>query len=205
MRKALAIVALAAGLVVPVVAFAQPAPSNSPSPELRSMMDKVRAEAKTAAFATLTPARAASVTTIVSQVSAGSLDPRKAAEQIDGMLTGDESKAVMAAAAKSRQNLFEAMQAAGVGPMGPMHGGPGGPPPDGMSGPRHEMGGPGGPGMGGPGGSGMGGLGGPGMRGGPGGRVGFGHPSAGRYLIMVSMTPEQRSKLMPRARSSAAP
>jgi hypothetical protein len=35
---------------------------------------------------------------------------------------------------------------------------------------------------------------------------GFGRPSSGRYLLMVSLTPEQMRKAMPpRARSTAAP
>ena len=201
MRKALAIAAIGLTLALPAAAFAQPAPP-SPSPELRSMMEKVHAEARTAAYAALTPAHAASVTALTSQVAAGTLDRRAAEKQIDTLLTSDERKAVMAAGLKSRHVMFEAMAAAGGGPMGGLP--PGGPP-------------PGGPGMGGspPGSSGNPGMAGPasgtmgeepgGPPGGPGGRRGFGRRSAGRYLIMVSMTPDQMRKLMPRARRSSAP
>jgi hypothetical protein len=149
------------------------------------MMEKIHAEAKMAAFAALTPAHAASVTSITGQVVIGTLDPRSAGKQIDGLLTTDETKAVLAAEQKSRDSMRAAMEAAGVGPMGgpPGMGGPGG------------RGGP--PGMGGPGGA-------PPDRAGPGGGRRFGH-SAGRYLMMVSMTPEQMQKLRPHARSSAAP
>ena len=104
---------------------------------------------------------------------------------------------------KSRDTMRSAMQAAGIGPMGgpPGMGGPGGPP--GMGG-RGGLGGPGGeggpPGMGGPGGPG----GPPPDRGRPDGGHRFG-PSAGRYLVMMSLTPDQMDKLRPHARSSAAP
>ena len=82
----------------------------------------MRADAKTAAYAALTPAHSASVTAIVSQVAAGTLDRRAAAQKIDALLTPDESKAVLAAADKSRA----AMRAAGFAPPGrpPGAGGP---------------------------------------------------------------------------------
>jgi hypothetical protein len=198
MKRALVIVALTASVFMPVVAFAQPAPST-PSPELRSMMEKIHAEAKMAAYAAIAPAHVASVNSITAKVAAGTLDPRSAGKQIDELLTTDEQNAVLAASQKARENMRAAMEAAGVGPMG-------GPP--GMGGPPPGMhGGPGGPdGAGGP----PPGMGGPGMHGGPDGPPGgpegrhFGR-SAGRYLVMVSMTPDQMRNLRPRARSSAAP
>ena len=156
------------------------------------MMEKIHAEAKTAAYAALTPAHAASVTSITAKVAAGTLDPRSAGKQIDELLTTDEQKAVLAAQQKARDTMRAAMEAAGAGPMGgpPGMGGAGGPPPGMRGGP----GGPGSPGM----------RGGPdGPPGGPGGRH-FGR-SAGRYLMMVSMTPDEMRNLQPRARSSAAP
>lgn len=133
------------------------------------MMEKVHAEAKTAAYAALTSAHAANVLALVSQVAAGSLDPRTAEQQIDALLTSDEKKSLRTAAETARHAMFEAIAAAGAGPL-PM--GPG------MSGPP-----PGGP---------------------PGGRR-FGRPSAGRYLLMVSIAPDQMRKLMPQARRAAAP
>jgi hypothetical protein len=89
MKRALVILALCASVGMPVVALGQPAPST-PSPELRSMMEKIHAEAKMAAYAALTPAHAASVTSIAAQVAAGTLDPRSAEKQIDALLTTDE-------------------------------------------------------------------------------------------------------------------
>jgi hypothetical protein len=172
------------------------------------MMEKIHAEAKTAAYAALTPAHAASVTSIAAQVAAGTLDPRSAEKQIDTLLTTDEQTAVRAAERKAMSDMRSAMEAAGIGPMGgrggpPMGGGPGGPPPGmggGPGGPPPGMWGPrtGGPDGGPPPGSGGGGP--P-----PEGGRRFG-PAAGRYLLMVSLTPDQMHKLMaPRARSSAAP
>jgi hypothetical protein len=154
---------------VPATAFAQQGPPGGggpPSPQQQAAMEKARADAKSAAYAALTPAHAASVNAIVAQVVAGTLDRRAAGGQIDALLTPDEQKAVLAAAANAR----DAMRAArGAGAPPPPAGGP---PP----------GGPPGPG---------------------GGR--FGPPSAGRFLLMVSMAPGQRRGLQPRPRSSSAP
>jgi hypothetical protein len=151
------------------------------------MMEKIHAQAKMAAYAGLTPAHAASVNALAAKVAAGTLSPREAAQQIDDLLTADEDKSVGIAARKSFEAMHAAMADAGMMPMGGpmMHGGPDGPP-------------AGGPPPGGPGG-----------QGGPppmGPHHGFGRPSSGRYLLMVSLTPEQMRKAMPpRARSTAAP
>ncbi len=177
MKRVFVLLALCASVSVPAAAFAQPAP---PTADQRAAFDKMRADAKTSAYATLTPAHAASVTAIVSQVAAGTLDRRAASKQIDALLTPDESKAVLAAADKSRA----AMRAAGVGPPGRPPGAGG--PPSGAAGPSQGGGPP--QGAGPPGGSGR-----------------FGPPTAGRYLLMVSMTPAQMRSLQPRARSSSAP
>ena len=172
---------------------------------MRALMDKVHADAKAAAFAAVTPVHAGAIAALAAQVTAKTLDPRSASEQIDGLLTGNEQNAVLAAARKSRQEMFAAMQAAG-GP-GPMMGG--GPPgmsgrPPGMGGGPAGMGG-GPPGMaGGPSGMGGGGPSGGGPDGGREHRGGH-QLSAGRYLLMLSMPPGQMRQLMPRARSSAAP
>ena len=126
--------------------------------------------------ANLTPAHAAAVTAIVAQVVAGSLDRRAAGAQIDALLTPVEQKAVLAASDKSRAAMRAAMMAAGGRPP---DAGP--PPPPGPGGPP--------PGAGPP----------------PPGGGRFGPPSAGRYLLMVSMSREQMRSLMPRARSTSAP
>jgi hypothetical protein len=150
-------------VAVPAAAMAQQGPpgmGGPPSPQQQAAMEKVRADAKAAAFAGLSPAHAASVNAIVAQVAAGTLDRRAAGGQIDALLTPDEQKGVLAAAAKSR----EAMRGAGAPPP------PGGGPPPGPPGPGR-----------------------------------FGPPSAGRFLLMVSMSPRQMRGLEPRARSSSAP
>jgi hypothetical protein len=159
---------------VPAAAFAQQGPPDMggpPSPQQRAAMDKARADAKVAAYAVLTPAHLTSVNAIVAQVAAGTLDRRAAGGQIDALLTPDEQKGVLAAAAKSRDAMRAAMQGAG-GPVGVSPPPGGGPPPGGPPG--------------------------------AGGRR-FGPPTAGRFLLMVSMSPRQMRGLQPRARSSSAP
>ncbi len=177
MKRVLVLLALCASVSVPAAAFAQPA---TPTADQRAAYDKMRADAKTAAYATLTPAHAAGVTAIVSQVAAGTLDRRAGAQKIDALLTPDESKAVLAAADKSRA----AMRAAGFAPPGRPPGA-GGPPNTGAAPP--QGGGPP-PGAGPPGGSGR-----------------YGPPTAGRYLMMVSISRSQMRSLEPRARSTSAP
>jgi hypothetical protein len=202
MKRALLILSLCACVAVPMTALAQQAPP-SPSPEMRALMDKIHGQARTAAYAALTPAHVASVTSIAGEVAAKKLDFPTAVKQIDALITVAEEKAVWAAAAQSRREMFAAMrEAGGPGPM--MAGGP----PD-RGGPPHFAGGPADGPAGGPGAA-PGGA----PRGGPmggwqhgHGRRGHGHgrPSASGYLLMVSMTPDQMRQLMPRARSSAAP
>jgi hypothetical protein len=182
MKRLIGLLFLCACAAVPAAVFAQPAPpmQGGPSADQRAMMEKMRLDAKAAAYNALTPAHASGVTAIVAQVAAGTLDRRAAAGQIDALLSPDEQKAVLAAADKSRRAMRAMM---GPPPDGPPPG-PGGPPPG--AGPPPPGGPP--PGMGPP----------------PdGGR--FGPPSAGRYLLMVSMSREQMRSLMPRARSSSAP
>ena len=169
MKRALVALALCACVAVPLVAQGQP---SGPSPDQRAMMDKMRADSKTATYAALTPAHAAAVTGIVAQVVAGSVDGHAAAKQIDALLTPDEQKVVMAAAEKSRSAMRAMM-----GPGGPPPG-PGGPPPG--DGPPPM--GPGGPPPGG----------GPPP---PGGRR-FGAPSAGGYLLMISLSRRQMRSLI---------
>jgi hypothetical protein len=108
MRRAVVLVALCASVLFPVVASAQdggpppgPPPGGmgrgnwpSPSPALRAAMEKAHADAKADALAALTPAHAASVQSILAQVTAGTLDRRAAAGQIDALLTPAESSAV---------------------------------------------------------------------------------------------------------------
>jgi hypothetical protein len=180
MKRLFVLLALCASVAAPVAAYAQPAPpmDGGPSPEQRATMEKLRTDAKAAAYGVLTPAHASAVTAIVAQVAAGTLDRRAAGRQIDALLTPDEQKAVLAAADKSRRAMMAALGAPPRGPGGPPPGS--GPPPPGPAGPP--------PGAGPP----------------PDGRR-FGPPSAGRFLMMVSMSRDQMRSTMPRARSTAAP
>jgi hypothetical protein len=149
MRRAVVLVALCASVLFPVVASAQdggppagPPPGGmgrgnwpSPSPAMRAAMEKAHADAKAGALAALTPAHAASVQSILAQVTAGTLDRRAAAGQIDALLTPAESAAVVAAAEQARRAMHAAM-AAGGPPPPPSGGPPDGPPPGrGMFGP----------------------------------------------------------------------
>ncbi len=181
MKRLPVLLALCVGLAVPAAGLAQPAPPmpGGPTPAQQAALEKIRTDAKAAALGALTPAHAASVNAIVAQVAAGTLDRRAASTQIDAILSADEQKAVLAAADKSRRAMRAAI---GDGPP-PGPGGPplgAGPPPPGTGGPP--------PGAGPPPGGGR-----------------FGPPSAGRFLLMVSMSRGQMRSTMPRARSSSAP
>jgi hypothetical protein len=148
MKRAIVIVALCASALVPALAWAQQGPPPgppgpmgadgrpSPSPAMRAAMEQARAGAKAAAFAALTPAHATGVQAILQQASAGTLDRRAAAQQIDALLTPDERAAVLAAGDKARRDMRAAMRGSDVPPPPaggppPAAGAPPGPPPDG--------------------------------------------------------------------------
>ena len=169
MKRLLILLALCASVTVPAAALAQagPGPGAPPSPQQRAAMEKMRADAKTAAYGALTPVHRDRVTAIIADVTAGKQDARAAAKLIDDVLTPDEQKAVRDAAEAS----FRARRAAMGGPA------PGGPPPAAtQNGPPPRPFGPGGSSF---------------------------SPSAGRYLLMVSISREQMRSLMPRARSTS--
>jgi hypothetical protein len=168
MKRLWMLSALCVLVVLPAAAFAQQGPPGMgapPSPQQQAAMEKARDDAKAAAYGALSPAHLTSVNAIVAQVAAGTLDRRAAGGQIDALLTPDEQKGVLAAAAKLR------------GAFGPP---PGGPPP-GAAAPPPPGGGP------------------------PPGLGRFGPPTAGRFLLMVSMAPRQRRGPAPGPRSSSAP
>jgi hypothetical protein len=185
MKRTFMLLALCATVAVPAVAFAQAGPGPGPgmpappSPEQRAMMEKLRADAKTSAYNALTPAHRDRVTAIVADVAAGKQSRADAAKAIDDLLTPDEQKAVRDAATAS----FQARRAA-MGVAGP----PPGPPNATAPGPNAAQRGPNGPppGAAGPGGPRF-------------------TPSAGRFLLMVSLTRGQLRNLEPRARSTSAP
>jgi len=180
MKHFVSSVLLAVGLVLPLAAGAQPAPpppdQMGPPPAMTATMDKIHAAAKTSAYGALTPDHRAKVQAIVDQVKAGTVTPRDGGAQIDALLTPDEKTAVLAASKKAHEDMRAAMSAAGYGPPDGGGGGPPGGPPPGAGPP---------PGGGPP-------------DGGPGGMSGRHRPTptAGRELIMLSMTPEQMRGMM---------
>jgi len=179
MKRLFLAAALAAAIGVPLVAHAQATPPDAMSADIRARMDAIRSTEKTAAFAALSADHKTKVQAIVDQVSAGKLDGRSAATQIDAILTPDESKAVVASAVKARADMRAMRDAMGGPNGGPNSGAPPNPPPPGA---------PGGPPP--PGGRGFGGPGGPG---GPGRGS-----DAGFVLLQLSLTREQMRAAMPR-------
>jgi hypothetical protein len=172
------VIATSLSLILPVAAVAQPGPGPGPgpmatsSPEMRAKLDAVGAQAKNEGYAALSPDHRAQVQAIVAKVTSGALDSRAAGEQIDALLSPEETKAVLGIAGSLRARVGAVL---GGGPPPP----PGaGPPPDGGPPP-----GAGAPPDGGP----------PADGGPPGG--GRHAPSAGAFLLRVSVTPEQMRAL----------
>ncbi len=135
---------LAACLGAPLAASAQPAggpDSGGPPPAVRAKLDAIAAQAKTDGYAALSPDHRANVSAVVAKVTAGTLEPRAAAAQIDALLTPDERTAILAVAAKSRTQ----MRAAFGGSMPPPPDGAGpppgaaAPPPEAASSGRRQM------------------------------------------------------------------
>jgi hypothetical protein len=125
----LSMLALAASLI-PVAALAQPAPSQDgggPSSDVRAKIDAVRNDAKTAALADLSDAHRAQVQAIVDKFDAdgSTLTLADAASQIDGVLTPQESAAMLADNQKMRDAMRAAFTSGGAGGPGG-HGGRGG-------------------------------------------------------------------------------
>jgi hypothetical protein len=117
--------ALATGLSLASCAQQSNAAENGSgaSPETRAQMQQARDNAKTAALNDLSAADRAKVQSIVDQVSNGQLtDLRAAAQQIDAVLTPDESKAVLG----ERDKMMAAIRA--NMPAGAAPGAPGGHP-----------------------------------------------------------------------------
>jgi hypothetical protein len=107
--------------LLPVAALAQSAPASmnrpSPSPQMKAMMDKMKA-AKAAVFAPLSPEHKAAVETAIGQLADGTLaSPQAAIKQIDSVLTADEKTAVLAAHTKAMADMHAMMM---------QHRGPGG-------------------------------------------------------------------------------
>jgi hypothetical protein len=133
MKLPLSVLALAVAMAMPLTACAQVnAQSGGPSPEFRAKMEQVRSDSKTAAFNDLSPDHRAKVQAIVDQINAGKLtDIRGAVQQVDAILTPDESKAVLAERDKMMTAMHAAMQSEGApapaaSGQGEHRGGPGG-------------------------------------------------------------------------------
>ncbi len=170
---------------VPVAASAQPVPGGmpTPSPEMRAKIDAVGAQAKAESLAALMPDHRARVQAILAKVAAGGLDPHEAEGQIDALLSPLETKAVMDIAVATTERMRAVF--GGGPPGGPPGGGPpGGGPPGGGPDAGPPGGGP--PDAGPPGGGPPGPP--PGAGGWHGGRR---PPSAGGFLLRLSLTPEQ--------------
>lgn len=105
MRYVLLAFALAAALV-PAAAAAQatPPPSGGPPPD-RAKLEEFRAVARTNALKNLSVDHLAKIQAIVSAVGAGTLPLRDGAQQIDAILTPDESKAILAQEQKIRETM----------------------------------------------------------------------------------------------------
>lgn len=119
-RWTLAVI-LCASILVPLAVNAQQA-----SPDPRAMMQKIFVEAKTNAFAALSPDHRTRVGTIVQQLNTGAVDRRAAAEQIDALLSPNEKTAILAVEQKAFGELRAARSAANPNAAVPA---PGGPPP----------------------------------------------------------------------------
>jgi len=171
MKRPFLVLMVAALAGSPLLAAAQPAPGAGgdgmgPPPAVRAKLESISAQAKADGYAALSPAHRAAVQAIVAKVTAGSLDPHSAGEQIDALLTPDESQAVLAVATKSRAEMRVAF--GGSAPPPP----DGGPPPAGP--PPADGPPPGGP---------------------PPGAHEHRKPTAGGFLMRVSLTPEQMRAL----------
>jgi hypothetical protein len=135
MNRWLIALALSAGIAVPVAVIAQqqgqaPPMRQAPSPEMRSQMQKIFADAKTGALAALSADHRTRVQSIVGQVNAGTLDRRAASQQIDELLTPNEKTAISALSQKSRDEMRSLRESSGM-TGGPPAGAPQGGPPRG--------------------------------------------------------------------------
>lgn len=139
MKKPFFALLMAAALVpfaaVPTMAQTPP-DSYGPPPAVRAQLEQIRATYKTNAFNALSQAHRTQVDAILSQVNAGTLDRRTAAQQIDQLLSPNESQAILTQGKSMREamrKVFEANapQDGAQQPMGPPPGAQGQPGPNG--------------------------------------------------------------------------
>lgn len=114
MKRLFVHAAVLAALLSPVAALAQAAPPDAPpggppSPQMRAQFEQLRSQYKTAALNDLSADHRGKVQAILAQVQSGSLDPRDASEQIDGILSQSEAQAVLGEAQKMHDAMHKAM------------------------------------------------------------------------------------------------
>ncbi|MEA2666509.1 MAG: hypothetical protein QOI11_3453 [Candidatus Eremiobacteraeota bacterium] len=129
MKLSPSLLVLALAAAMPLSACAQTAQAQSqdgPPPAVRAQMQQARDNAKTAAFNALSADHRARVQSVVDGISNGTqTDLRAAATQIDGILTPDEQKAVLAERDKMMQTMRANMPQGGPNGAGPGPGGQG--------------------------------------------------------------------------------
>lgn len=114
MKRHIVFAAALAAMLSPLAVLAQGAPPppdgapQGPPPEMRAQFEQLRTQYKTAVLNDLSADHRAKVQAILAQVQSGSLDPRDASGQIDGILSPSETQAVLGEA----QKLHAAMQKA---------------------------------------------------------------------------------------------
>jgi len=122
--KLFTVLTLGVVLAVPLAASAQtsptaPNPAMSMSPEMAAKNAQIRTDAKAASMKALSPAHVTAVQAVVDQLNAGKIaDPRAAYQQIDAILTPEETSAVLAIGAKMRTDM-RALMAPPAGASGP--------------------------------------------------------------------------------------
>jgi len=107
MKLSVPVLAALVASALPLSALAQAGPpQGGPPPAMRAQMQQMHDAARTAAFNDLTPAHRAQVQSIVDGVNNGSTtDLRAAAQQIDAILTPQESSAVLGEMQKMRDQM----------------------------------------------------------------------------------------------------
>jgi len=142
MQRLVLITLLGVFFAAPAYAQQNPAPGGPaqgpPPPGMQQHMEQLREGARAQAMTALSVNHQAKIQALLARIKAGQItDVRAAAQRIDGILTPQESQAVLAARDKMQADIRSAMQESGApgggqgaaGPGGPDTG-QGGPPPD---------------------------------------------------------------------------
>jgi hypothetical protein len=107
MRYTLLALAFAA-VLTPVAVSAQPipppgGPNGGPPPEVRAKLEQIRADAKANALKAISADHQTKIQAIITSFEAGSVTPKDAVQQIDGVLSPDETKALLDQEGKMRE------------------------------------------------------------------------------------------------------